>query len=511
MTTTTTTTAIANLSKLSKGRGEFVNQDKKIEVIFDKQDRFKHNFHSYLTQKTINNSTTKKELSIPKTYSTKKGPLLLFSEEKKPKNNETNDIFDNSSIKTVSDLQRNVLIYGLDKEKLITEDSDDESLNEGDDDDDDDTGDDYQMLSIVNLSKQKLARNDSIPQISTGDIILKKINRGFSARRYLSNWTKTWDQKLLDSLIKDGKINQENLYEPKDALSRNKKRINDDLSAIPPAYRIHRHWLFTPGNLKGYRFFKVQDYYMTKNVFSDSQIVSDKKLALNKAKEMTKITITDNEQIKIRDQSGNDIDYNAMDLKEKENVLSELLFQSALQNIAEQQMDILEDALRFNNPANTEIDMDLGTYAKNKTFVNDLTAQLKVYLPEKRKRDIQMLTDRSKSNKIIEERDEDSSDEPDYESGIDRVNNSSIYSSNKPKSYMFGKISGARWVNKKLKGSIDGKEKDDDDAHSQVSVTTGKQVKVLPRPEASFLTNQNYGILSLYFNFIKSYYYNFLF
>lgn len=120
------------------------------------------------------------------------------------------------------------------------------------------------MLSIVNLSKKKLLANDPETELTAQDVKLKRINRGYSARRYLSNWTKHWDQKLLNNLIKDGKINEETIFEPNAIHKQKKKRLNDDLSAIPPAYRIHRHWLFTPGNLKGYRFFKVQDYYLTK-------------------------------------------------------------------------------------------------------------------------------------------------------------------------------------------------------------------------------------------------------
>jgi hypothetical protein len=118
------------------------------------------------------------------------------------------------------------------------------------------------MLSLFNLTQKKLSETE--PEVETQDIRLKRINRGYSARRYLSNWTKNWDQKLLNNLIKDGKISEETIFEQNIVNKQKKKRLNDDLSAIPPAYRIHRHWLFTPGNLKGYRFFKVQDYYLTK-------------------------------------------------------------------------------------------------------------------------------------------------------------------------------------------------------------------------------------------------------
>lgn len=128
----------------------------------------------------------------------------------------------------------------------------------------DDDSSDYQMFSLLNMTKKKLSEVEPEIELQSQDIRLKRINRGYSARRYLSNWTKHWDQKLLNNLVKDGKINEETIYEPNVSHKHKKKRLNDDLSAIPPAYRIHRHWLFTPGNLKGYRFFKLQDYYLTK-------------------------------------------------------------------------------------------------------------------------------------------------------------------------------------------------------------------------------------------------------
>ena len=126
----------------------------------------------------------------------------------------------------------------------------------------DEESSDYQMFSLLNLSKKKLSEIEPEIELQSQDIRLKRINRGYSARRYLSNWTKHWDQKLLNNLIKDGKITEETIFEQGAINKHKKKRLNDDLSSIPPAYRIHR--LFTPGNLKGYRFFKVQDYYLTK-------------------------------------------------------------------------------------------------------------------------------------------------------------------------------------------------------------------------------------------------------
>ncbi len=50
-----------------------------------------------------------------------------------------------------------------------------------------------------------------------------------------------------------------------------------------------------------------------------------------------KITL-DTDPIKITDPAGIELSYDSLEVTEKENVLSELLFQSALQNIAIQQI-----------------------------------------------------------------------------------------------------------------------------------------------------------------------------
>jgi len=244
---------------------------------------------------------------------------LLFSEDF-ASNNEINSKksdFDDLHMKTVSEFQKNVLFYGLgqkdDKEevkifvfthlslkrikilkkmlfiiyfyfffivkivtKLFESEGEEDAftsrsnlLNEKSviQEKPDDDSSDYHMFSLLNLTKKKISETEPDIEMQSQDIRLKRINRGYSARRYLSSWTKHWDQKLLNNLIKDGKITEETIFESNVANNNKihkKKRLNDDLSTIPPAYRIHRHWLFTPGNLKGYRFFKVQDYYLTK-------------------------------------------------------------------------------------------------------------------------------------------------------------------------------------------------------------------------------------------------------
>jgi hypothetical protein len=114
-----------------------------------------------------------------------------------------------------------------------------------------------QLLTLINLSQKDLMENSC----EQSELNQKRINRGFSARRYLSNWTRHWDEKLLDNLIKKGKLNEESIYETKKISSHPKrKRLNDDLSSIPLAYRINRNWLHATGDLSGYTFFKANQY-----------------------------------------------------------------------------------------------------------------------------------------------------------------------------------------------------------------------------------------------------------
>ena len=70
--TTVTSSALTksnfnNLSKLSKGVGEIVSEDKRIEVILDEQDKGRQEL---INKKDMSNFP-KKEIALPKTYTTK--------------------------------------------------------------------------------------------------------------------------------------------------------------------------------------------------------------------------------------------------------------------------------------------------------------------------------------------------------------------------------------------------------------------------------------------------------
>ena len=90
-----------------------------------------------------------------------------------------------------------------------------------------------------------------------GEEGLKKINRGFSARRYVNNLTKNWDQDVLDKFISNGKINKNTIYD-KPERDTKRKRV-DDLTAMPQVYRLDRACLSELNNHRIYKFIKTQE------------------------------------------------------------------------------------------------------------------------------------------------------------------------------------------------------------------------------------------------------------
>lgn len=136
--------------------------------------------------------------------------------------------------------------------------------------------DDSAVFSILKKSTQNIINNEiqkntgadtSDTRTDSGDSFrLKRINRGLSARRYLRNLTKNWDQNLLDSFISDGKLNERNVYE-KDENSLKRKRVaEDDLSLLRPlAYRFDQTWLSATVDMRSYKFLKAQDFDLNNN------------------------------------------------------------------------------------------------------------------------------------------------------------------------------------------------------------------------------------------------------
>lgn len=127
------------------------------------------------------------------------------------------------------------------------------------------------MFSLVNISTKNLLTGKTNLDAqnrtnSVEDLKMQRINRGLSAKRYLNNLTKHWDQNVLETFISDGKI------KPSDAAnqatnerkSSKRKHVDDDLTVWPQAYRFDPNWSTAAVDMRSYRFVKAQDFNLSK-------------------------------------------------------------------------------------------------------------------------------------------------------------------------------------------------------------------------------------------------------
>ena len=207
-------------------------------------------------------------MNIPKTFTTRKGPLLIFSEDFVGKlslfnsssydsfatpNNELSspsaELKEKSPIKTINDLRTSILTFG-------------------------DPNDSYEDAHATNRTendsyRHRIKREDTLAYLkffknkNTTKGLEEKIRPGFSAKRYLANWSRHWRPEIYDSLFKEGKLCEDTLFETSEILPHVKHRIDDNLSRIPPAYRIQHQWLtISVQPLKGYRFFRAGNDFL---------------------------------------------------------------------------------------------------------------------------------------------------------------------------------------------------------------------------------------------------------
>lgn len=251
-----------NLSKLSRGKGE--RKGSYIQVIYDDRDLNERNYGEFIRNHLHDESrhtnqletlNEQRKLNLPKTFTTRRGPLLLFSEDSRvqqtdffsdhernahAKQMETNEL---KSFKTIRNLRKSILEFGGSKEPI-------EYTNRQNTRNDSFIMERENTLETFSLFKEIKTSDD--PQF-------EKIRPGFSAKRYLSNWTRHWRPELFDNFVKEGRIKEETLFEQAEAIPNSKQRIDDDISRVPPVYRINRKWLTMPvAPLKGYRFYRVK-------------------------------------------------------------------------------------------------------------------------------------------------------------------------------------------------------------------------------------------------------------
>jgi hypothetical protein len=189
--------------------------------------------------------------------------------------------------------------------------------------------------------------NNNNQQFAQNDRMFDKIRPGYSAKRYLSSWTKHWQPQLFEKLTKQGQLKVENLFEPNEIMPNLRHRIDDNLSRIPPAYRIPKHWLsINVAPLKGYRFYRIHNQFLgIESALNTSRSDSpDEVIQVRNSYEISvlKTNYTEKDIFiffffneKVVDKDGNDIEYNDLTRSDQEIVLTELLLQSAIHSITE--------------------------------------------------------------------------------------------------------------------------------------------------------------------------------
>ncbi|CAF0909783.1 unnamed protein product [Rotaria sordida] len=294
---------VLHLSKLSRGHVELSENGSRLEIFADSNEN-----------PLIRTSGTNQLPHIPKTYSTKRGPLVLFAETGFIKHSRSkahrdkrmlhHDLNSPSLISPpplkLGELKRSILAYGGTPENQLLDgvvDEDGTYIN-------------------MKLSSKKRPHPSKYAGISP-NIAIK--------RRYMI--ASSEDRKRdLDSLLElEYSISRGQRY------SMMKTHIlSDEISLLPPIYRNPDIVQHSPSFLADtYRFFKI-----------------DNSVSLNDYDNTDQVNSEIQNTLEIVDSKGSYLSYETLEQSEKEKILADLLIQTALHNIAEQQnIEIFEDAL----------------------------------------------------------------------------------------------------------------------------------------------------------------------
>lgn len=205
-----------------------------------------------------------------------------------------------------------------------------------------------------NNTESQLARTDTVngemmPK-SKDEIPKPTIHRGFSARRYVNNLTKNWDQDVLDKFISNGKINEQTIYDRNNKMIKEAKRKRiDDLTQFPQAYKLDRSLLSELNSNRMYKFIKIDHSFNSQSNEGNTQLASNNNLTKRgdeatdanlstRTIKSTKPKVVNLDSIKIIDKNSTELNYKVLNANEKRKVLSDLLYQSAVSNIIKNQI-----------------------------------------------------------------------------------------------------------------------------------------------------------------------------
>ncbi|XP_055870019.1 titin homolog isoform X8 [Biomphalaria glabrata] len=320
-----------NLSLLSRGVGEVhSNGHEKVDVFLEPEDYYNFTTHPdrvYLppVQTHFDNDVDSGQYStrslkdlqsyrVPKTFTTRKGALLLFSEDLAQRNmeraskrkyhskhhdHETSTDDSQKTLRTVEDLTKSILKYGAE-----------DAINN------------KVYLKFVHTHRDNFER---------------QIRPGFSAKRYLATWTRTWDDSVFDNIIKHGYITERSLYKANISAPNLRRRLlYEDLSHMPQPYRLMKSMLLTPSSLSGYTFYRVPT-----DVSSLEDVVEEQGADVGqRAGSVSNIRV-----IRTADNIQEVVDYNSLDRESKTNVITDLLVKSAVHYALRKQEELYEKSL----------------------------------------------------------------------------------------------------------------------------------------------------------------------
>lgn len=324
-----------NLSLLSRGVGEISkNGHEKIDVVFEPQDYY--NFvndsrriylppiqHSYTYDEpefSISRTSKKsvQEINMPKTFTTRKGALLLFSEDMAHRKRHSHH----------HHIRKSHMDFD-DRESQLSKSADEIDLRTVDD----------LAKSILSFGAQDPEREDGmylkfVHGRRKRDYFDRQIRPGFSAKRYLSSWTKCWDDNVLEKVISKGYLTEKSLFYYNPLMPHLQRRLNDDMSHYPTPYKLMRSMLMSPGSLSGYTFYRIRpesaETIMTQDV--DLHGVPPSQGASIKV-------------ISTKDGVQREVTYGSLDKKAQEEVLTDLLVKSAVHYAMKKQQEYFEDNL----------------------------------------------------------------------------------------------------------------------------------------------------------------------
>ncbi|XP_067685707.1 uncharacterized protein KIAA2012-like [Haliotis asinina] len=339
-----------NLSLLSRGVGEVQkNGHEKVEVFLEPEDYYnfrdvpqryyfppiKHKYTMLQDMPALSSRESRdhQEIHLPKTFTTRKGALLLFSEDlalrdsereqtehqqTKPVSKSTDGPLD---LRTVDDLAKSILSYGNHDNNSV-------------------------YLKFLHRKREKHYR---------------QIRPGFSAKRYLATWTKSWDDSVLETVINKGYITERSLFQYNFVIPHLKRRIfHEDLSHYPPPYRLMRNMLISPGSLSGYTFYRaVPELEDMIDQYQDHELEGESM----RSRPPTSIKV-----IRTRNGEQREVSYASLDRKSQEEVITDLLVKSAVHYALKKQQEYLTEDIDQMEAANADI--HASTYAESERKVS---------------------------------------------------------------------------------------------------------------------------------------------